>query len=39
LQKVLKKKGAEEASGEFSKVETALDTWLAEIELPAAREL
>lgn len=39
LQKVLKKKGAEAASGEFAKVEEALDTWLAEIELPLAREL
>jgi len=39
LQKVLKKKGAAEASAGFSKVEVALDAWLAEVELPPAREL
>jgi len=39
LQKALKKKGAETASAEFPKVEAALDTWLAEIELPSSREL
>lgn len=39
LQKVLKKKGATEAFAAFPKVEVALDEWLNEIELPAAREL
>eukprot|EP00980_Cylindrotheca_fusiformis_P022110 scaffold8995_cov139-Cylindrotheca_fusiformis.AAC.7 len=33
------KKGADKASDEFPKVEEALETWLAEIELPASREL
>lgn len=39
FQKVLKKKGASAASGEFTSVEVALDDWLSEIELPPAREL
>jgi hypothetical protein len=39
LQKVLKKKGAAAASEDFSKVEAALDMWLSEIDLPAAREM
>lgn len=39
LQKALKKKGATAASDEFSKVEASLDIWLAEIDLPTAREL
>lgn len=39
FQKVLKKKGVTAASDEFSSVEVALDEWLSEIELPAAREL
>lgn len=40
FQKVLKKKGAAAAAEEFSNnVEVALDAWLSEIQLPAAREL
>jgi len=39
FQKVLKKKGATAAMDEFSSVEVALDEWLSEIDLPAAREL
>jgi len=39
LQKVLKKKGAAAAFDEFATVEVALDEWLSEIDLPAAREL
>jgi hypothetical protein len=39
LQKVLKKQGAAAASNEFPKVEAALNEWLNEIELPAAREI
>jgi len=39
FQKVLKKKGAAAASNEFASVEVALDEWLSEIDLPAAREL
>jgi len=36
---VLKKKGATAASDGFSSVEVALNEWLSEIDLPAAREL
>lgn len=39
LQKALKKKGAGAASEKFPAVMEALDLWLAEIELPAAKEL
>jgi hypothetical protein len=39
FQKVLKKKGAAAAMDEFPGVEAALDEWLSEIDLPAAREL
>ena len=39
LQKVLKKKGADAAASQFANVEEALDIWLAEIDLPAAKEL
>jgi len=39
FQKVLKKKGATAAVDTFPSVEVALDEWLSEIELPAAREL
>jgi hypothetical protein len=39
LQKVMKKKGAAAAFEDFSKVEAALDIWLSEIDLPAAREM
>jgi len=40
FQKVLKKKGAAAATEVFSNnVEVALDVWLSEIQLPAAREL
>ncbi|VEU37051.1 unnamed protein product [Pseudo-nitzschia multistriata] len=39
FQKTLKKKGAAAASEAFPTVEAALDEWLSEIELPAAREL
>jgi hypothetical protein len=38
-QKALKKTGASGASGAFPKVEEALENWLAEVSLPAAREL
>jgi len=39
LQKILKKKGAPDASAMFPEVEEALESWLTEIELPPAREL
>jgi len=39
LQKILKKKGATPAAEQFTKVEAALDMWLSEIDLPAAREI
>jgi len=39
LQKTLKKKGAQAAADQFGTVETALNVWLEEIELPNAREL
>ena len=39
FQKVLKKKGATTAFDEFAVVESALNEWLSEIDLPAAREL
>jgi len=39
FQKVLKKKGATIAIDEFAVVESALNEWLSEIDLPTAREL
>ena len=39
LQKALKKKGAGAASEKLPAVMDALDLWLAEIELPPAKEL
>jgi hypothetical protein len=39
LQKALKKTGASGASEVFPKVEEALENWLAEVALPASREL
>ena len=39
LQKALKKKGAAAAVDAFPSVETALEDWLSEIELPPSREL